>query len=345
MTPVIFQADRRELRAVVALWAVLLVAAVAALLALNANAVRVINHIEYVKSGRYTRAQVLLREAEKRALAALERSAELNRAGEKKVLPRGDADYAAAAALYERAFAMYPGDLYGPDMRPHYERLAALHEAGGEERRAVRASSLAFMAAGDFTNAASYASTLTIRDPSDTESWKVLADIHLRANSQGPAEGAIARYETTGGSAAVVHALRARLAILRHDTAMAIRELEISLEQEAANPQARKQLAELLSDAKRREDAAKVLEEGVALGGSEDGNYMHRLGDLLVLLNRPADAVTALEQAARLEASSAAVQWSLARAYLKLGKKSRHDSALQRAFALDPSLRMKVMDQ
>ena len=103
MTPVIFQADRRELRSMVALWAVLLVAAVAALLALNANAVRVINHIEYVKSGRYTRAQVLLREAEKRALAALERSAELNRAGEKKVLPRGDADYAAAAALYERA--------------------------------------------------------------------------------------------------------------------------------------------------------------------------------------------------------------------------------------------------
>ncbi len=345
MTPVLFKASRRELRQVFILWLLLLSVAGLALWALNANAVRIIDHIAYVKAGRYSRAQVLFREAEKRATLALKKSEELNKAADRKLLPTSDPDYTAATQLYTRAFAMYPGDPYGPDMRPNYERLSTLYEAGGEERKAVRTSALAFLAAGDTNNADSYASTLIIRDPSDATTWRVLAEIRLRGSQLNEAQNAISRYENTGGEVAVIHELRSRLARLKGENETAIREMEASLNAAPNNITGRKILAEMLTIEKRPEDAVKVLKDGEASGGAEDGNFMHRLGEALLATDQNQDAAQALLEAAKLEPNSANVQWSLARALLRLGQTARHNDALQRALTLDPSLRKRIMEK
>ena len=345
MTPVLFQASRREVRQVFILWLFLLTVAGIALWALNANAVHIIDNIAYVKAGRYSRSQVLFREAEKRATLAMKKSEELNRAADRKILSTSDADYAAATQLYTRAFAMYPGDPYGPDMRPHYERLSSLYEAGGEERKAVRTSALAFLAAGDTTNADSYASTLIIRDPSDASTWKVLAEIRLRGGKLNEAQNAISRYENTEGEVAVIHELRSGLARLKGETEPAIREMEASLNAKPDNITGRKILAEMLTTANRPADAVKILKEGQASGGAEDGNYMHRLGEALLAMDQNEEAAQALSEAAKLEPNSASVQWSLARALLRLGQMARHDEALQRALSLDKSLRNRIMEK
>gem|GEM_PF-5898470 len=201
------------------------------------------------------------------------------------------------------------------------------------------------MAADDINNADSYASTLIIRDPSDATTWKVLAQIRLRAGRLIEAQNAISRYETTGGDVAVIHELRSGLARSKGENDTAIREMEASLNANPDNSTGRKILAEMLTTAERPADAVKILKEGEATGGAEDGNYMHRLGEALLATDQNEEASKALGEAAKLEPNSASVQWSLAQALLRLGQTARHNDALQRALTLDPSLRKRVMEK
>jgi predicted Zn-dependent protease len=343
----LLQVDRREAKAVLILWAALLACAVTALLILNANATRLMNHIEYVKASRYTRTQALLAEAEKHSTALLKRYAVANQAGAQRkiTLPNTDPDYLAAEDLYRRAFALSPADPYSTDMFRHYQRLGSVFEAVGEEQRQVRTLARSYLATGDYGNAESYASTLVTRDPHDAESWRLLAEIRLRSKQVPGAETAVLKCEAAGGEPAVVHELRARIALLRGDTATAKRELEACLKESPRNTGARKTLSETLANTGRKDEAARVLHEGIDLGGAEDGNYMDRYGNLLMQLGRNVEAADALETAAELEPNSAWIQWSLARAYLRVGKLARHNTALQKAFALDPKLRAQVMEK
>jgi tetratricopeptide (TPR) repeat protein len=338
--------NRGEWRQVLLLWAVLLAAAVAALLALNANATRIINHIEYVKARRFVRAQALFLEAEKRANSVIRRAgAENTTATQRQVLPKDDPDFLAAVGLYDRAFALTPQDVYSRDMRPHHERIGRMYECVGADREQVRAYARAFLSDQDFGNAESYASTLTTRDPKDAESWRLLAEVRLRDGRIPDAEAAVLRLEAAGGEAPEIHKLRGRIAQRKGLTTDAVREFEAALAKRPSDIEVRKILADIYATGGRQADATRVYEQGLAHGGTEDGNYMDRYGSLLLKSGDAAKAVKAFEAAAELEPNSDSVQWSLARAYLKAGMAARSRAAMQRATTLNPKLLNKALDQ
>ena len=340
---------RSEWKSVLILWAVLLAAAIGALAALNANATRIINHIEYVKARRFVRAEALFLEAEKRANALIRRAgAENTTATVRQVLPKTDPDFVAAVDLYERAFALTPVDKYAPEMRHHYERMGRMYECVGADRDEVRAYARAFVAAGtpgDLKNAESYASTLTTRDPKDAESWRLLAEIRLRDGRVPEAEAAVLRFEAAGGPAPEVHLLRGRIAQARGATADATREFEAALAKQPANLLVRKTLAEIYEVDGKPEEALRVYRDGLAHGGAEDGNFMDRYGSLLLKTGEAKKAVDALEDAADLEPNSDSIQWSLAKAYLQAGMSARSRVAMQRATTLNPSLLNKALER
>jgi tetratricopeptide (TPR) repeat protein len=340
---------RSEWRMVVVLWVVLVAAAVAALAALNSNATRIINHIEYVKARRFVRAEALFLEAERRANALIRRAgAENTTATVRQVLPQTDPDFVAAVDLYKRAFALTPVDQYAPEMRRHYERMGRMYECVGADRDEVRAYARAFVTAGaaaDLKNAESYASTLATRDPKDAESWRLLAEIRLRDGRVQEAESAVLRFEAAGGAPPDIHKLRGRIAQARGAKADAIREFEATLAKQPSDLQVRKTLAEIYDVDGKPAEALRVYEQGLAHGGTEDGNYMDRYGILLLKSGDATKAVGALEDAADLEPNSDSIQWSLAQAYLKAGMAARSRTAMQRATTLNPALLNKALDK
>ncbi len=342
-----FDIDRRELRVVALLWIVLMVATGGTLLALNLKATDLINHIEYVKAPRYQRFQVLLLESEKRAVRVLAKAGDLNSTASQRkiVLSTGDPDYVAARDLFSRALAISPLDPYSAEMRPHYERLANIHDVVGAEREEVLAGSRAFLAGGDFRNAESYASILVTRDPRDADGWQMLAEIRVRSGRFAEALDAIARMEAAGGGPADVHRLRASVARLQGDHVVAARELEATMKANPGDVESRKRLAASYLALGRKEDAERAFREGLVSGGTEDGNFMDLYGTLLLDLNHNEEAARAFERGTELESNSASVYWGLARAYLRLGQMARHNSALQRALTLDPTLRTRVMEK
>src|SRR5690606_2648645 len=124
--------------------------ALLALWALHANALRIINHIEYVEAGRFQRMQALYLEAERHASRVLEKARELNIDSQQKVLvPVTDPDYVSAVNLYSRAMALDPRPEFSPERRLYYDQLAQLYEAAGVETAEVRTLARAFLATGN----------------------------------------------------------------------------------------------------------------------------------------------------------------------------------------------------
>lgn len=337
---------RRELKAVMALWAVVLGAALAALVALNMNASRLINHLEYVKAGRFARTLALYEEGKKYAEAVTAKGDQLNKNSEKRVLvPASDPDYRRAVELYGRAFALDPRDPYSPDMRKYYEILGQVYGAVGADREVAKMGARGFLCARDYPNAEAYAGTVVARDPKDFEGWMLLADSQLRNQNLAGIDLTISRMETAGAPSDFVHELRGLVAETRGDSKTAVTEYRAALSQKPDNIDLRKRLSALFSRERRIDDAIKVLEEGVDKGGSLDGNYMHLLGLAFLERGKAQEAANALETATAVEARSGDLFFNLAQAYQRLGKDGKANEALQQALRLKPELRNKVLGE
>jgi tetratricopeptide (TPR) repeat protein len=328
------------------LWLVLLAAMLLALWILNANAIRVIDNIEYLKSGRYQAAMALYAEAGKRARNALTRASDLNTSSDQVVLlPANDPDYVAAMTLYGRATALDPRDSVSKERRWHFENMAALCGAVGAEAAQTRFLAWASLCEGDPDSigvARTYANALAVRDPRDVDAWRILVETDLRSTGKTPAEDSIRRFLEAGGSSGEAAEFRARLAEAAQDIEEAKKQYRIVLEANPRNIAARKKLAALLGST---QEASKVLQDGLAQGGARDGNYLHRYGILLLSLENNADAIKMLEDAAELERNSGDVRWDLARAYHRIGQKAKSNAMMQEAIRIKPELQKTALDK
>ncbi|MEI7635008.1 MAG: tetratricopeptide repeat protein [bacterium] len=346
MRPFAVNANFHKARIVLGIWAVLLLGMITALVLLNLNSIRVINNIEYVQAGRYQGAMTIYAEATKHAIRVLSHSAELNAPSDKKTLiSQDDPDYTTAVNLYQRAFALDPRGDYVPDIRRHYENLAQIYAAGGDEVNQIKADIKAFMCVNDYKNAENFANALTTRMPNDYEAWMLLADIYLHTKNISAANLAIERMESASGPPAVVKEWRGRMALAQGNTADAERYYKAAIELNPRNIEARKKLSSICLNSQKSDQAAKVLADGVVLGGSSDANYMHLYGGLLLGLNQNQDALKALQTAASLERNSGDVRWDLARAYQRLGKTARANAAFQDAIRLKPDLQKRALEK
>ncbi|AXA35316.1 MAG: tetratricopeptide repeat protein [Candidatus Sumerlaea chitinivorans] len=334
--------DWQHLRAVILLWAFLFGFAVVALVIFNANASRLVNHIEYVRAGRYPRALVLYEEAFKYAEKALQKIGGKSD-GKTAKLSADDPDVKRAIELFGKAFELDPRDPYAPEMRKYYEVLAHLYAAIGNENMVAKLGARGFICERNFRDAEIYAESVTTRDPQDYEGWLLLADAQLRANKLSEAEMTIRRMESAGAPAAVVHELRGQLFEAKKEMRKAIAEYRLSLEKQPSNLELRKRLQWLLQGDGRLDEALTVLEEGLRYGGDLDPNLLHRMGLLCLAKGDNTRAAKLLEQAARLEPRSGDIWFNLAQAYQRLGKDARANDALQEALRLKPELRQAVL--
>ncbi len=334
----------KELRALLLIWGFLVGTGVATVIVLNLTGSRLINHIEYVEASRFARAQVLYMEAMRHAERLLQKAAELNRdVSTRKTLSPDDPDFKKAVELFGKAFALDPRDPYSRPLRPYYEILAHCYTAVGMDNWARKMGARAFLAEGNNRDASIYAGSVAADDPTDFEAWMLQADAQIRAGELENAEATLLKMEAAGAPPALVHELRGMIAEKRGQVAKAVAEYTLAIEKAPENIDLRKRLAGLLVGEKRREDALKVLREGLAYGGERDPNYLHRLGSLELVVGNAQDAVRYLERAARMEPSSGDIYFSLAQAYQALGKKARAYDALQEAIRRKPRLADQVL--
>lgn len=336
----VVRTGRREIVSVLLIWAVLLAAALAALFLFHRSSVRLINHIEYVKAGRFIRMLALYEEAKKHADAALTKAGDAPGAR----ISAEDASYRKAVELYNRAFELDPRGTLTADHTLYYQILMRLHEAAGREAETLQAMVRDALTRRDFAAAGDYVARLRELAPSDAETWCLAVEVPLRAGRLEEATSATVRLEDVGGRSAALHELRGRIARAKGKPAVAAQEYTEAVKLLPQKIDLRKELAALLTNAGRREEALRVLEEGRPLGGELDGNYMHLLGMALLGAGRTQEAVEALETAATLEMHSADVHLALARAHHRAGNLARSDRALQRAYALNPELRKKAFE-
>lgn len=336
---------KRELLIVGAVWLVVFGAAVGALLALHYNALDIINHIEYVRAGRYQRVTALYHEAGKHADKLMQKAMTVNAPSETKVLiSQSDPDYVAAINLYRRAIALDPRDEFAPERRPYLEKMANVYEAGGDEVNQVNALARAFIAEGDYRNALTYLNALVSRNQKHVESWKLMVEAALRQKDATNTEHLLARMEQAGASPVDLAYYRGRLALLRNKPDEAVQFFSKAVAGAPKDMGLRQELGSLLMVKKKYDEAVQVLSEGLKHGGSRDPEYLHVLGNALLGANKPSEAIEQLENAIEFERNSASVYWSLAQAYQRIGKTRKSNSALQEALRLDPSLRDKVLN-
>jgi Flp pilus assembly protein TadD len=337
---------RRELRFVLVLWSLLLATALVCLWLLNANAVRLINHIEYVKASRYKKAQALYAEADKYTRKALETAAALNaKSAAKVLLPATDPNYRKALDAFQRALSLDPRPASARELRTSYEKIANLYEAVGADADRMRLLTRAFLCDANYKDAETYARALAARSPKDSQPWRLLAETYIMSDQLTLVDPVISRLETLNASAWEVHELRGDLAFRRGNNKEAATEYAAAVEAAPKRLELRKRLMECLNLLGRTDEAASAMAGGVPHGGDEDGNYMHLYGQLLIKCGKPRDAVQALLTAAQLEKGSGSIQWDLARAYQRAGREADANKALNTALKLDPELRKQVFEK
>ncbi|MGB9692033.1 MAG: tetratricopeptide repeat protein [Candidatus Sumerlaeaceae bacterium] len=334
----------KEVRAVLLIWACIFAAGIGAVILLNLNASRLINHIEYVEASRFARAQVLYDEAMKYAQRVLEKAGEANRQAEaRRTLPPDDPDFKRAVELFGKAFALDPRDPYAAALRKYYEILAHCYTAVGMDTWATKMGARALLCDGNNRDAIIYAGSVAARDPSDYEAWMLQVDAQMRAHLYVDAEATLLKMEAAGAPPQLVHELRAELAEKTGNLKKAIQEYQLAVEKNPSNLELRKKLQLVLIAAKRRDEALKILRDGLAYGGDRDPNFLHRLATLELERGDPHRAVTYLEKAVRMEPASGDLYFTLAQAYQKVGKEARAFDALQEALRRKPELRNQLL--
>lgn len=330
-----------------ALWALLLCGALGALFLLNANALRLVNYIEYVKAGRFQRVMALYTEAEQHAKRVLEKANKLNMPSKKGqvLLSANDPDYRSAVDLYTRALALDPREPFSPDQRVAYEILGQMHDATGSSEATMCAYTAAFLCGRDLNNAKQYASTLTQNKPDSAEGWRLLAEANLALKDVQATSQSICSMEQAKAPACRVHELRARLWLNEGQTTSALAEYEAAVACSPNGLDLRKKLAQLQSNLGHEKQAAATLASGLASGGSYDANYLHHYGEILLRLGDNAQALKALESAVGIERNSSELWWTLARAYQRTGKTTKAQEAMQLAMQLNPKLRGQLLEK
>lgn len=341
-----FDFDRRELRNVLFIWAVLLCCAIAALAVLSANATHIINHIEYVKAPSYERMMALYAEAQKHADNLAVKVDKLNRsAATKQHVPATDSDYVAVTSLYARALALDPREELSGVHKEYFERLAAAHEAVGADAEQVRTLIKALLCAGAYQDAVAYCDILLGRDAKDLVAHQLLVVAQLRKGDPAAAEAALLRFELAGAPPALLHELRGQVALARSDKDTAALEYLAALDKAPDNIRLRLEAGQVLGKLDRKEEAADVLRAGLTRGGNDDPGYLHTLGTALLAVGKNQEAVQVLQRASILARNSADVYWQLARAYARTGQAAKSSQAMAEAMRLNPALRTSVLER
>lgn len=341
--------QRRELKAVLALWLVLMIIATVAVLLLGRNAHRIIYHLEYVAVNRYQKAIALYTEAEKHTLTVLKKRQQLNAGTASPVAVQGnDAAVVAAEDLFQKAFEIDPRESFVPEQERHYTMYGDMLGASGQVDRQTVAYARAAIARRDFKTAEDYilkaaaasSATAELKDAADVQFAAAQLTYFNNRRDQVEAELNKAPQEQWTSP---MHELRARVLLEAGNAAEAAVALEAALKKSSYPIDIRKRLAAAYSILQRPQDALKVMTEGRDQAATSDGNYMHILGDLLREHGDKREAVSVLEEAARLEPASGSIQLSLARAYQATNDRRRAARALQRASALEPTIQADLL--
>lgn len=340
---VVGQHSRKELLVTLSIWLVLLVCAVAGLLILRANAVRIIDHINYVNVSRGAKAEVLYAEAEKNARIVLKKAAQLNLDSERKLsVPATDERLQKTIALFDGAFKADIRPEFAPERTMYYELLGQVHDAAGNRTEELLSHARAFISQEDTTDALEYIQQARSTSAASPEPLLLLVQLRDKNGQTSEALAVMDDLYSSYTITARARWIKADLLLRSGSPDKAIAELEKAVSAEETNLTYRRDLGVALANASRVKQAAEIMEAGLSDGGWLDAAYLHVYGGYLTDTGDIVEAIRVLQQADELAPNSGDVQWSLAQAYHLAGKTRQADSALRRAAQVKPELLDKV---
>ncbi len=331
--------SRKELVITLSIWLALLACAIVALLLLQANALRIIDRINYVNVSRGQKAEVLYAEAEKNARKVLEESEVLNLESSRKVIiPAANKQLQTTLRLFDQAFQADIRPEFSSERTMYYELLGQVHDASGNHLEELLAHSRAFISQSDTTDALSYIQQAREASATSPEPVLLLAQLY-ETNNQIPESLAVlddlySSYPLT----AKARWVKARVLLKTQQVDDAIVELELAVKEDGKNLTYRQELGMALAVNGKMAEAAEVMQPGLAFGGWLDASYLHMYGNYLMEAADTQEAVRVLGQADALAPNSGDVQLSLAKAYHQAGKSRQAASALRRATEIKPEL-------
>lgn len=331
--------SRRELLITLAIWAALLLGAVVALFALRSRSVDIINNIYYVNVTRGSKAGVLYLEAEKYARKALAAYEDANRKSvEQVLLPADNPDLKRSLSLYEQAMTADARPVFSPERTKSYEIVAQLQESVGNTTAQLLAQAQALMTVGDTPDAVSAIEKARAASPASPEPLTLLAEVQLETGDRPAAQAALDELYTSSTVTPRARWIKGRLLMAENQYKEAVHELEQAIKAQPDSMDVRVDLARSQELAGDKKAAAKTMEQGLSDGGWMDPAYLHTYSGYLLDLNDIDEAVRVLVQADKLAPYSGDVQFSLAQAYNKAGKRAQAAAALRRATEVKPEL-------
>lgn len=336
--------SKRELLITLGIWAALVCGAVVALFALRSRAVDIINNIYYVNVTRGSKASVLYLEAEKYARRALADYENANRnSAEQVLLPADNPALKRSLSLYEQAVTLDARPAFSPERTKSYEILAQLQESAGDTTAELLSQARALMTVGDKPDALSFIEKARSLQPTSPEPLALLAEVQLETGDVPAARAALDDLYTSSTVPPRARWIKARLLNVENQYKEAVQELEQAIAAQPGNMDFRLELARSQNLAGDKQAAAKTMERGLSDGGWLDPAYLHTYSGYLLALEDINEAVRVLVQADKLAPYSGDVQYSLAQAYNKAGKRAQAAAALRRATEIKPELQDQVL--
>ncbi len=335
--------SRKELLVTLCIWLVLLACAGTALFFLHRNAIRIIDHINYINVSRSAKAEVLYAEAEKNARALLKKAEQLNlESGRKLSIPASNERLQKTIELFKGAFQADIRPEFSSERTMYYELLGQVHDAAGNHSEQLLAHARAFISQNDTTDSLDYIMQARQASAESPEPLLLLAQLHEKNGQTSEALSALNDLYSSYPVTAKARWVKAGILQKTGKSDEAIAELEKAVAADEKNLTYRRDLGVALANAGQMRQAADRLQTGLSDGGWLDASYLHIYGNYLIAAGDIDEAIRVLMQADELAPYSGDVQWSLANAYHQAGKTRQAASALRRATEIKPELHNEI---
>lgn len=341
---IVLNTSKKELIGVGILWSGLFFSALIVILLIARNAHNVINHLEYVETGRYGRSMVLYAESEKNikeVFAALNensdgttsRSITLASDNAFKALVQSGID------LNAKAEEIDPRPKFGADRYNNYIMMAHLYDYIDNHFLAQVYYAKALATQGAWDKAIDYARIGTEKPSTERKARLLLAELNLNAGRTEESGRILdALFSHPNVVTIAERLIRSKYYIAVGNLNGAEAELESVYNQSRGNPDYAKELASVYQMQSKLDKALSVLESSYESGGKIDPNYMHIYGEMLIESKKIPEAIQVLKQSLKIDPNNADLHLSLAKAYKQNGQEALSSRTYIRAIQLNPEL-------
>lgn len=336
---ILVKTGKKELLSVGIIWLFLMTVTAGIIIAVNRNTHKIINHLEYVETGRYGRSMILYSEAEKHGKIVVEKSDSKTTGSLAENVSANDPNMVQAVTLNSKAEEIDPRPKFAPDRFANYTLMAQLYDLTGNQFQSQLYYAKALASQGQWAKAIDYAKIGTEKESTSHQARTLLTDLYLRSNQTELAKTNLdILFADAANPTADDRLIRAHYLIQTGDRNEANAEYKKAFEQSRGNSDIGKAYAVSLADNGQPQQALAIYKAALGNGGLTDPNYLHLYAQLLVTEKQYAEAIDIISKAIEIEPNNGVLYMTLSQAYNDSGKQQLGLKAHIKAVQLDPSL-------